>query len=50
MSAIFETREKLPQFGDGAFNPYCRRVEDYEKMIKYGTFGADEKIEFGKEF
>ncbi|MCY7377204.1 MAG: Uma2 family endonuclease [Pyrinomonadaceae bacterium] len=47
MSAILETREKLPlpQFGDGAFDPYRLRVEDYEKMIDHGIFGEDEKIE-----
>jgi len=47
MSAILETREKLPlpPFSDGAFSPYRLRVEDYEKMVDYGIFGEDEKIE-----
>ena len=47
MSAILETSEKipLPQFGDGDFNPYRLRVEDYEKMIEHGIFDEDEKIE-----
>ncbi len=47
MSAILETREKLPlpQFGDGAFSPHRLRVEDYEKMVEYGIFGEDDKIE-----
>ncbi len=48
MSTVLETNEKslVPQTTNGnVFSPHLLRVEDYERMIDYGFFDEDEKIE-----
>jgi len=47
MSAVLELKEKTPvsQLPASEFSLYRLRVEDYEKMVEYGIFDEDEKIE-----
>jgi Uma2 family endonuclease len=47
MSSVLELKEKtpVPQLQAGEFSLYRLRVEDYEKMVEYGIFDEDEKIE-----
>ncbi|MCU0238446.1 MAG: Uma2 family endonuclease [Pyrinomonadaceae bacterium] len=49
MSAVLEIEKSvlLPEnkASNGVFNEYRLRVEDYEKMIEFGIFNDDDKIE-----
>jgi hypothetical protein len=49
MSTVLELEEKnsipQPQKNESIFSEYRLQVEDYEKMIEYGIFNDDDKIE-----
>jgi Uma2 family endonuclease len=45
MSAVLEIEEKSDAQLNGGFSLYRLRVEDYEKMIEFGIFNDDDKIE-----
>jgi Uma2 family endonuclease len=45
MSSVLEVEEKLDAQLNGGFSLYRLRVEDYEKMIEFGIFNDDHKIE-----
>jgi Uma2 family endonuclease len=47
MSAVLELQEKIPVAQTNGDEPvlYRLRVEDYEKMIEFGIFDEDERVE-----